>query len=168
MFVLKKALLVLLLPLFAFGVVHKFYVSVTQLTYSEKEAALQVTTRLFIDDFEEVLQLRYGLDAQLATGDEDPMADAYIEKYFRSKFVLRVNGKVTDYRFLGKRFDNDIMVCYLERSGVPLKSMESIEVQNELLTDLFEEQKNIVHMLIGDQKRSFVLVKENNKGMLNL
>jgi len=34
--------------------------------------------------------------------------------------------------------------------------------------DLFEEQKNILHFKIKDQKKSFVLIRENNKGMLNL
>ena len=43
-----------------------------------------------------------------------------------------------------------------------------MSVQNEILTDLFDEQKNIVHVKWKENKKSFVLIRENNKGMLNL
>jgi hypothetical protein len=34
--------------------------------------------------------------------------------------------------------------------------------------DLYEEQKNIIHFKIKGKKKSFVLIRESNKGMLNL
>ena len=164
---LRKAMLLLLFPLVAFSGMHKFYLSVTQVNYSQEEESFQITSRIFIDDFDAVLQERYGVVAELATPSESGLADVYIEKYFRSKFVLRINGKATAYTYLGKQYDNDMLVCYFELSGIPLDSISSIEVQNEILTDMFDEQKNIVHVVIKDLKRSFVLLKENNKGMLN-
>ncbi len=168
MALLIKSLVIFLLPLFSFMAAHKFYVSVTQVNYSAEAEAIQITSRLFIDDFENVLTMRYGDTLHLATKDEAADADTNIEKYLRTKFVLRVNGRETAYRFLGKRYDNDIMVCYLEVPAIPPGSIKSIEIQNEILTDLFEEQKNIVHLLINDTRKSFVLVRENNKAMLNL
>ena len=163
---LKKALLVLILPLLAFSA-HKFYVSVTNIQYSEKEDALQITTRIFIDDFENVIEERYGLKAHLATDEESEAAEAYIEKYLKAKFVLQINGENRSYSYLGKQYDNDVMVCYLEVLNVDFPNLKSIEIQNEVLTDLFEEQQNIVHFKINGKKKSFVLVRENNKGMLN-
>ena len=47
----KKSLLLLVLPLLAFSTAHKFYVSVTNINYSEKTEAIQITSRVFIDDF---------------------------------------------------------------------------------------------------------------------
>lgn len=165
--VLKKGLLILLLPLLAFTA-HKFYVSVTNINYSTEHEALQITSRIFIDDLENVLLERYAFKAELATDDESEHANAYVEKYFRTKFVVKLNGEYTEYAFLGKKYDNDIAVCYLEIPNVKLNSLTSIEIQNEVLTDLFDEQQNVVHFKINTTKKSFVLVKENNKGMLNL
>ena len=164
----KKGLIVLILPLMAFGVAHKFYVGVTNVDYYAKEDALQITSRLFIDDTEQALEERYGIKTLLATPDEVPEANGYIEKYYRAKFLVKINGAQVPYKFLGKKFDNDIMVCYLEIPRVGLEQVTNIEVQNELLMDIFEEQKNIVHFKIKDHKKSFVLIRENNKGMLNL
>ena len=164
----KKCLLLLLLPLFAFTVAHKFYVSVTNVGYSEKEDALQITTRIFIDDFERVLEERYGVKTFLTTDKESNLADEYIEKYLRTKFVVEINGGNKSYVFLGKKYDNDVMICYLEIPEIDFPNLQSIAIQNEVLTDLFDEQQNIIHFKIKDKRKSFVLVRENNKGMLNL
>ncbi|MCP4976519.1 MAG: hypothetical protein GY931_10195 [Maribacter sp.] len=165
---LKKSLFILILPLVAFTVAHKFYVSVTNISYSEKDQALQITSRIFIDDFEQVLLERYGVETQLSTDSESDLANKYIEKYLRTKFLLFVDGKQRPYNFLGKKYDNDIMICYLEIPKVDIDQIKSLEVQNELLTDLFDEQQNVVHFKIKGKKKSFVLIRENNKGMLNL
>ncbi|MEQ8418485.1 MAG: hypothetical protein RIB64_00665 [Arenibacter algicola] len=165
---IKKTLLILLLPLLAFTVAHKFYISVTSVEYSDKDRALQITTRIFIDDFEKVLQERYGIKGSLATKEESDMADAYIEKYLRTKFMVEINDRPVDFDFLGKEYDNDIMICYLEVSKIDISTATSISVENEVLMDIFEEQKNVVHFKLGNQKKSFVLIRENNKGMLNL
>ena len=161
-------LLLLVAPLLAFTAAHKFYLSVTNVDYSEKEQSLQIISRIFIDDMEAVLEARYEVSAALATEGESSEADAYIEKYFRSKFAVSVNGEAKDFRFLGKRYDKDLLVCYIEVAGVPQASLKSVEITNSLLTDLFDEQRNLVHFNILGTKRSFVLTSEGTKGMLNL
>lgn len=147
---------------------HKFYVSVTSMVYSEKNAAFQITSRIFIDDLEEVLKERYGINALLATKDEAKIANEYIEKYIKTKFAIELNGEMVDYEFLGKEYDDDVVICYMEVTDVNLSDIKSIVIQNEILTDLFEEQQNIVHLKWNGKKKSFVLIRENNKGMLNL
>lgn len=169
---LKKAK-IMLLPLamllfLSFTSVHKFYVSVTNIAYAEKDNAFQITSRVFIDDLDRLLEERYGIKAQLDTPDESTMADAYIEKYFRSKFVVELNGEPATYTFIGKRYDTDVVICYLEIPNVDLAEVKTMSVQNEILTDLFDEQQNVVHVKWKENKKSFVLIKENNKGMLNL
>lgn len=164
----KRNFLILVLPLVAFTVAHKFYISVTNVTYSDKDKALQITTRIFIDDFEKLLEERYGITAQLATEQESDRASDYIEKYIRAKFAVRINGKEAQFGFLGKKYDNDLIICYLEVPKGDFPEIKSIEIQNEMLMDIFEEQQNIVHFKLNDHRKSFILVRENNKGMLNL
>ena len=161
-------LLLLVAPLLAFTTAHKFYVSVTNVEYSQKEQSLQIISRIFIDDMEAALEARYEVDPALATEGESPQADAYIERYFRTKFNVLVNGQPQEYRFLGKRYDKDLLVCYLEVAGVPEATLRSVEIDNSLLTDLFEEQRNLLHFNILGTKKSFVLTFEGTKGMLNL
>lgn len=154
-------------PLFMMIGVHKFYVSVTNVEYYDKGKALQITSRVFIDDFEKALEERYEVETLLGTPEEILNAEVYIEKYLNAKFLVKINGEAVRYQFLGKKYDNDIMICFLEIPEISIGQVNSIEIQNELLMDIFEEQKNILHFKILEKKKSFVLIRENNKGMLN-
>ncbi|NAY92474.1 hypothetical protein GTQ34_11135 [Muricauda sp. JGD-17] len=154
--------------LLSFTAAHKFYVSVTNVVYSEKNNSFQITSRVFIDDLENVLMERYGVKTSLATPEESETANFYIEKYLKTKFLVELDGETVPYVFLGKKYENDVVVFYMEIENVDLEIVKTMVVQNEVLTDLFDEQQNIVHVKWKGNKKSFVLVRENNKGMLNL
>ncbi len=166
--ILKKGLFLLALPLFAFVMAHKFYISVTNIGYSEKEDALQITCRIFIDDLESVLEERYDFKAYLATDKESETANGFIERYLKTKFAIQIDDSDMAYDFLGKKYDNDVVICYIEVPKIDLKNKNSIRIRNEVLTDLFDEQQNIVHFRINGKKKSFVLTKSDTNGMLNL
>ena len=165
---LKKTLLILLIPLFAFTTAHKFYVSVTNVGYSEKNDALQITSRVFIDDLDQLLKERYDIDAKLSTDAESELSDEYLEKYLRAKFSVEINEKTRPYKLIGRKYDNDVCVFYLEIEEIDLPAIKSIQIENQLLTDMFDEQQNVLHFKINEKKKSFVLIKSDTKGMLKL
>lgn len=162
-----KGIYLFIIPLFIVIGVHKFYVSVTQVEYYAPDEAIQITSRVFIDDLEKALEERYEVQTFLATPKEIQEADSILERYLKAKFVVRINGSQVEYKYLGKKTDSDLMILFIEVPGISLDKLKSIEIQNELLMDVFEEQKNILHFRIGDNKKSFVLIRESNTGMLN-
>lgn len=166
--ILKRGLFILVLPLMAFTTIHKFYVSVTNIGYSETDNALQITSRVFIDDFERVLEERYDFKTELGLETEMPKADSYVERYLRSKFLVRINEKDAHFTFIGKKRDNDVLIFYLEIPNLNYNQIKTLEIQNEVLTDLFEEQQNVIHFKLKDLKKSFILMRENTTGKLNL
>ena len=164
----QKIVFVLIISVLSIAATHKFYVSVTNMEYDKEDQAFQITTRIFIDDLETALNARYEVNAQLASDQEMEQADALINKYLNTKISFILNGQKKEFKFLGKEYKDDLVICYLEITEVALTELNSIEVINDLLTEFFEEQQNVVHVKIGDTKKSFILVRENNKGMLNL
>ncbi|SNR82034.1 hypothetical protein SAMN04488009_0237 [Maribacter sedimenticola] len=165
---LKIGLLTLLLPFFAFTGVHKFYISVTNVDYSEKDRSVQIITRIFIDDMNSVINERYGIPAKLGTDRESSMDREYLEKYLRTKFVVEINGETVTYDFIGKKYDTDMVICYLEVPNIQRDELKQIGITNEVLTDLFDDQQNVVHIKVDNKKKSHVLIKSHTKGMLNL
>lgn len=165
---IKTSLLIILLPLFAFVGAHKFYISVTNIDYSVKDQSVQIITRVFIDDMNAVLKERYGIPSKLGTDRESSVDKEYLEKYIRTKFLVEINGKTVNYNFIGKKYDSDMVICYLEVTDVPLKSLKQIGIVNEVLTDIYDDQQNVVHFNINGKKKSHVLIKSHTKGMLNL
>ncbi len=165
---MKKAFLILVLPLLAFTAAHKFYISVTHVTYSEKDAALQIKSRVFIDDMNAVLMERYEIDAELGSDVESQLGKEYLEKYIRTKFSVAIDGQRMSYTLLGKKYDTDVMILYLEVPNINLANISNITIENGMLTDFFEEQQNVLHFNINGKKKSYVLLKSDTKGMLNL
>ncbi|TYB78022.1 peptidase E [Bizionia gelidisalsuginis] len=161
---LKKIALLLILPLLAFTAAHKYYVSVTQIDYLEEQESVQIITRIFIDDFENVLRQRY--DASLVLNDniDNALMDNYIEKYVLSRIQISINNSPVTIKYLGKKYTDDIVNCYLEISNV--KNIKSFEIKNEVLFDIFPDQKNIVRTHINSKNKSFILIPQKDKGLL--
>ena len=161
----KQLLLIIVLPLFAFTAMHKYYISVTQIDYIPEKQSVQITSRIFIDDFEKLLRERYDDNIALADKNDASTTDIYIEKYLNEKIKIKINGKVANLTFIGKEYDTDIVKCYLEIVGI--KKIESIEISNQVFFDLFSEQQNIVKTKIYNKQKSFLLDKNNKKALLN-
>lgn len=163
---LKILLFFIFLPLLSVTVLHKYYVSLTEIEYVKEEQSVQIITRIFIDDFESALRNRYDANLTLQTKNENLETDYYIEKYLKDKLKISINNKLLRYNFLGKEYEDDMALCYLEIPNI--ESVSSIEIVNKILYDLFPEQKNIVRIKINTTNKSILLVKENDKGVLNL
>lgn len=145
---------------------HKHYISLTQIEYKESEKTLQITMRFFIDDLEKVVGSRFDKNLALATEEELKNANVYIERYLENKFKLWVNGSDLTPKFLGKQYEDDQVFIFLEVDRV--ENIESIEVQNSMLMEVFEEQQNYVKLRIGKVDKTFILVKANDKEMLKI
>lgn len=156
--------LIAIFPLFAFTVFHKYYISVTQIDYIQEKKSVQITSRIFIDDFEKVLRERYDENIVLAGKNESENVNQYIGTYLKDKIKIKINGKDTKLNFIGKEYDLDLVMCYLEIEDV--EKIDSIEISNQVLFDLFEEQQNMIKTKINSKQKSFLLNQGKKKAML--
>ncbi|GAA4290182.1 DUF6702 family protein [Aestuariibaculum suncheonense] len=161
---LKLSLLVLAFSLSAFTADHKYYISVTQIDYVEDKQSVQIISRIFIDDFEKLLRERYDENITLAGQEESASVDVYMDKYLKEKLMIKINGKPENLKFIGKAYDVDIVKCYLEIEKV--KHIESIEISNEVLFDVFSEQQNIVKTNINSKQKSVILFPQKSNVLL--
>lgn len=162
---LKYICILLIIPLFAFTTIHKYYVSVTKIEYVEEKKSVQIITRIFIDDFEKLLRQRYDSNITLNNDKDLSTTNNYIERYLREKIKIDINNTPANFVFLGKEYENDIVYCYLEIENV--KSINNFQISNRVLLDLFEEQENVVRTQINNKYKSFILKKGNDVGVLN-
>ncbi len=159
------ALLLLVNTLLQTSSEHKFYVSVSDAVYNEKEEAIQLITRVFIDDFEDVINLRYGTNIKLEKeNDTSDEVEALIERYLKQKLKFTVNGENFEPTYLGKQYDIDQLKLYIEVENI--KPFTQIEVTNLVLTDLYDSQKNLFHLKVGKKTKSSVMMKDKSKAML--
>lgn len=164
-----KKIFLLLFCLFTLSssspVAHEFYMSVTEIEYKKDKNSLQIITRVFIDDFENVLRQRYDDDIRLSYEKEEGDVRKYIQKYLEQKLKLETGDQNLKLNFLGKEYDADQIVLYIEAENVmPFKT---ITVQNSILMDLFNDQKNVVHVTLNNTTKSLLLDSGANTERLN-
>ena len=160
---LKKFLIFLLLPLFAFSA-HKYYLSLTEINYNPKEKSFQIVMNVFMDDIELALNKKYEIDLQLTTKKELKDNDVYFKKYLKEYFSVAVNNQNTDYLYLGKEYDGNIVYFYLEILNI--ENIKTVTIKNEVLIKNFEKQQNLIKVNVGANKKSKLLTKDNSKTVL--
>ena len=162
---LKTTLSLILFPLIITTAIHKYYVSTTQIEYVDEKKLLQIITRINADDLERVLQERYDDQLKLTTIDEKATVNTYLLKYLNDKFTVTINTQKRPMRFIGKEYDNDEVVCYFEIEGVD--AISTIEINNEVLFDLFPEQKNVIKTNIGSEIKNLICTPNDKTQYLN-
>lgn len=158
------ALPVLLLVMLCSFALHKFYVGIYQVNYVAKKKEIQITARIFIDDLEKALETKYKKKIYLATPKEISETNGFIKSYLDEKFRFKVNASVKNLKFLGKETEDNVLICYLT-TPVPEK-INAIEIVNSVLTEIFPEQQNIVHININGNKKSLLLTDSEPEGSL--
>lgn len=157
------ALILVLLNGFSF--VHKYYVSITQIDFAEEQESVQITSRIFIDDLEDVFRERFNKEIVLDVDQESEMLEFYIESYIKEKVSVKINGEDVILNYLGKEYENDILFCYLEIENI--NEIKAIEITNTILFDKFDDQKNIIRFKINNKNKSFVLTQDKQMSLLN-
>jgi len=133
---------------------HKFYVSTTTIEYKVANQSLQITSQMFIDDVELLLQQS---EAQLRLDPDSDIQkiDKLLESKLNNALRIQIDQQWVKYTYLGREYKNDILQCYLEIK-IP-QSSKTLSIQNKIFFTLFEEQQNIIHFKNGNNRKSFLL-----------
>lgn len=163
---LHLILALLILPFFtSSNEKHEYYVSVTEVKYAKEEQSLQIVSQIFINDFEKLLRERYDESITLEPDSDSNLVENYMQRYIADKLIIKINGNAVNFKFIGKEYKDDIAYCYLEIENVT--AVQSLEVTNRILFDILPEQQNIVRLKLLNKNRSFLLLPDNDKCVLN-
>lgn len=146
------------MPLKANPIPHEFHVTVTNVDHNPRTQALEITFKLFTDDIEKTVKTLGGSELRLGSPQEAGNANILLKEYLQNRFQLRIDGHPATLEWVGKEVELDAVWCYLEVRQVP--QVKEIEVTNRILTELFADQTNIVHLNANGETKSLFLSKE--------
>jgi hypothetical protein len=66
---------------------------------------------------------------------------------------------------IGYEFDDDVLMCYAEIKNVPVISL--IEVQNNIITEVYEEQINLTHFQYQGKMKSLKTTRLEPSGTID-
>lgn len=145
---------------------HPFHASVCEIEYNQQSKSLELSYRMFSDDLEETLTGYSGSSVDILNPKEKGKIDSLTEKYLSEKFKIWINGEEQPLGYLGSDLDNGALWCFIEVKDV--QRIETVEIDNSVMLEIFDDQINLVHFSKEDQVRSLKLYKDHTYGILKL
>lgn len=137
---------------------HPLHVSVTEIKFDEKDKELEITARIFLDDLEAAIRQ----DVQQPTLDilkpTNGTADALIGSYWLKNISILVDRKEAKVKYLGYEIEGDVVIVYSYAPGI--KKLNHITITQQTITELFDDQSNIVHVTKAETIRSLRLTRQ--------
>ncbi|MBL7934115.1 MAG: hypothetical protein JNL60_19580 [Bacteroidia bacterium] len=151
-----KTLLLVSVFIFCTASKHPFYLSVTDLKYSEKEKAIQGSVKIFTNDFEGALKKKHGKTIDLINIKDTAFTKKTIADYLKEHLKISPDGKQKEYDLLGFEREEEATWVYIEIKNCPQPKL--LQIENTILYDHIKEQTNIVHLEVGGEKKSYKVV----------
>jgi hypothetical protein len=150
----SNLLLVLaIFPILSFSYAkHPLHVSTTEINFNAKEKSLEVSCRIYTDDFETILEKTFKTKTDLSKPAMYKAMEELVKKYMSTHLQFTIDGKNTTPTYIGFEKDDEATNVYLEFGHVV--SFQKINVNNSILYDLFDDQMNVLHVQKGGIRKS--------------
>jgi hypothetical protein len=144
---------------------HPIHLSVSEINYSEKDKALQITSRIFLDDLELSIQKQLNKpNLDLLEPGKDLTTEKLISEYVLQHFSVKLDGKIQKLNFLGFEREDPAIICYIEIENI--KKFKTIEIKNDVIMETHNDQSNLVHVTYKGPVKSLRLVREKAADIL--
>ena len=132
--------------------IHPYHVGSVEINYNAKTKTFEISAKFFLDDLENSLNAKY--NKTLHFGEEKSKAglDQALENYFAEYFKLKSNNKFLKINYLGFEEDKESVNVYLESEATEIP--KKVETAVSLLYSFFDDQMNIVHIIVNGERKS--------------
>jgi hypothetical protein len=149
-----------------FFFLHPIHISVSEINYSEKDKALQITSRIFIDDLELSIRAERKEDElDLIEPKNGLTTEKMVSDYVLKHMAVKLDGKIQKLKFLGMELEEPALICYIEIENV--KKFKTIEVRNDIIMETHDDQSSIVHVTYKGPVKSMRLQRNNPTGTIS-
>jgi hypothetical protein len=131
---------------------HPLYITVTEINHNAKEKILEISCKVFTNDFEAVLEKMAKTRVDLSVVKDKAATDKLIAGYVEKHLRLKVDGKEVVLHFVGSENQEDGTWSYFQVNDIA--AVRRIDAGNDLLYDGFNQQINIMHVTVGGERKS--------------
>lgn len=131
---------------------HPFHVSVTEIEHNASDKSLEISCKIFTDDFETALTDLYKTKVDLINPPKKAAMDSLVKRYLLSHLSLRVNGRPVTMTYVGFENEKEAAYSYFEVDNV--SSMSKLDITNSIMYEKFDDQVNIMHVKLNGERKS--------------
>lgn len=143
---------------------HPIHLSVTEIYTEEKSQNLAFSVTFFMDDFGTAAEYeKYAADINAGKMTVDDLILNHLEEHL----TIKANGQPLAYELIDKETNFPSVTCQMRFKQAP-DDLNSLEVKNTLLLDMFDDQKNMVNIRIpGKGEGTMILNRKKKKSSVS-
>ena len=150
------------------AIAHAFYVSVYSVNFDDSLQEVRVVCKVFTNDLEDAVKKKNSISHLSINAGSDQQTRDKIVNYILQKTKITLNNKLKILIFDHFSWEgSDITqttLCHFKIKDI--SSVKSFGINTDLLTELYDDQVNIVNVRVGDKRSALNLDKRVNQGKL--
>jgi uncharacterized protein DUF6702 len=144
---------------------HPFHVSVTEINHNASAKTLEISCKIFTDDFEKVLEQQFKTKVDLIHPADKNKMDTLVKKYLLNRLSIQVEGRPVKMNYIGFENESEAAYGYFEVENVPV--LTKAVITNSVLYDLYDDQISIIHMIENGNRKSTKLNYPDQQASFN-
>ena len=140
---------------------HPIFVSVTEIEHNAKEKTLEISCKIFTDDFEKALRQTYKTYVDLLQPKDKNAMNKLVADYVQKHLLLKVDGKIVALQFIGYEQNEEGIVSFYQVNNIA--ALKKLDITDNILFEYKKEQISIIHTNVNGNKKSTKLVNPEDK-----
>ena len=140
---------------------HPIFVSVTEIEHNAKEKTLEISCKIFTDDFEKTLRQTYNTYVDLLQPKDKNAMNKLVMDYVQKHLLLQVDGKVVALQFIGYEQQEEGIVSFYQVNNIA--SVKKLDITDNILFEYKKEQMSIIHTIVNGNRKSTKLINPEYK-----
>ncbi len=140
---------------------HPIFVSVTEIGYNATAQTLEISCKIFTDDFEQTLRKQNNTKVDLLYPAYKQAMNVLVNKYIQNHLQLKLDDKNVAMQFLGFEQQEEGIVSYLQVDNIT--AVKKIGVTDNILYESRPQQMQIIHVTVNGNRKSSRLNNPDDK-----
>ncbi|WP_326980969.1 DUF6702 family protein [Chryseobacterium sp. MYb264] len=131
---------------------HPYHVGSVEINYNYKSKSFEITGRFFLDDLENGLAKKYGKPFHFNDPKYKNQLNEALKNYAEEYLKVKSDNQFLKVNYIGYEEDSESVNVYLETETS--KAPKKVEVAASFLYNLFDDQINIIHIIVDGKRKS--------------
>lgn len=140
---------------------HPIYVSVTEIEHNAKEKTLEISCKIYTDDFEKTLRQAYKTHVDLLKPADKEAMNRLVSDYVQKHLKINADGKDVQLKFIGYEQIEEGIYSYYQVDNI--NAVKNITVTDDILYEYKTEQLSLIHVIVNGNRKSTKLNNPDSK-----
>ena len=131
---------------------HPLFISVTEMEHNQKDKIVEISCKIFTDDFEKTLRMHTKEKVDLLNPALKSQMEKLVNSYIQNHLIVQIDSRKVAMKFLGYEQQEEGITSYFQVDNI--SSIKKIQVFNNLLYEFNIQQMGIIHAIVNGNRKS--------------